>query len=105
MVLEYWEAAKKLNFDDQKFKYFGQRCKILRKSFKVLEFQIKTLQCLHTVKFFVNPKNNKPAVAVRKTTSADLGNPYKDAKNQLLRIEPLIVGGMLTKIGQKLFTH
>ena len=48
---------------------------------------------------------NKPAEAVRKTASADIGNPYKDAKNQLLRIKPLIVEGMFTKIGQKLFTH
>ena len=26
-------------------------------------------------------------------------------KHTFLRIEPFIVGGMLTKIGQKLFTH
>ena len=48
----------------------------------------------------------KPAVAVRKTASADLGNPYEDAKKEtFLRIEPLIVAELFTKIGQKLFTH
>ena len=52
-----------------------------------------------------NLVSNNPAVAVRKTASAYLGNPYKHAKNQLLRIEPLIVGGILTKIGKKLSTH
>ena len=45
-------------------------------------------------------------VAVRKTASADLGNPYyEDAKNPFLRIQPLIVAELFTKIGQKLFTH
>ena len=51
---------------------------------------------------------NKPAEAVRKTASVDSGNLYvrqKMQKNLFLRIEPLIAGGMLTKIGQKLFTH
>ena len=50
----------------------------------------------------------KPAVAVRKTTSADLqllGNPYEDAKPPFLKIEPLIVGELFTKIGKKLFTQ
>ena len=48
----------------------------------------------------------KPAVAVRKTASADLGNPNEDAKKYpFLRIEPLIVAELFTKIGQKLFTH
>ena len=40
----------------------------------------------------------KPAVAVRKSTSVNL------QKNFLI-IKPLTVGGMVTKIGQKLFTH
>ena len=46
------------------------------------------------------PDSDKPAVAVRKTASADLGNPYEDAKKTpFLRIEPLIVGELFTKIG------
>ena len=53
-------------------------------------------------------EENKPAVAVRKTASADLGNPYctkMKKKHHFLRIKPLIVLEVFTKIGQKLFTH
>ena len=50
----------------------------------------------------------KPVVAVRKTASADLrllGNPYEDEKKPFLKIKSLIVGELVTKIGQKLFTQ
>ena len=49
----------------------------------------------------------KPAEAIKKTASVGLGNLYVWQKMQktFLKIEPFIVGELLTKIGQKLFTH
>ena len=86
-----------------------------REIFGILSFPLEaqfSLNIIQTTCYYIpylatlgNLNLNKPAVAVRKTASVDLGNLYQDAKNIFLRIEPLIVGGMLTKIGQKLFTH
>ena len=56
--------------------------------------------------YFILSLNNKPVEAIRKTASVDLiVYVQQNMQKTLVKIEPLILAELLTKIGQKLFTH